>query len=316
MSTSLNIAVLMGGDSLEAEVSRVSASEVANALDAKSHQTTLVELGVDVAVELTALRPDVVFPALHGPPGEDGTVQGMLEMLHLPYVGSGVHGSAVAMDKGVAKIIFRQAGLPVADDVVIPANGNAADAAIRVRDALGERIVVKPSSQGSAIGVTRLANGGDPQPALREALKLGAVLVEPYVEGREITVGVLDLCGQDPVPFPVIEIRTAPDQWYDYVNRYKVGGSEHIIPAPLPEAVNTELQRIAVVAHQCLALRDLSRADFIVADDDQITLLEVNTLPGMTPTSLYPDGARAMGIEFPDLLDALVRSAIEHFDRG
>ncbi len=316
MSTSLNIAVLMGGDSLEADVSRVSASEVANALDAKSHRTTLVELGVDVAVELNALRPDVVFPALHGPPGEDGTVQGMLEMLHLPYVGSGVHGSAVAMDKGVAKIIFRQAGLPVADDVVIPANGNAADAAIRVRDALGERIVVKPSSQGSAIGVTRLANGGDPQPALSEALKLGTVLVEPYVEGKEITVGVLDLCGQDPVPFPVIEIRTAPDQWYDYVNRYKVGGSEHIIPAPLPEAVNTELQRIAVVAHQCLALRDLSRADFIVADDDQITLLEVNTLPGMTPTSLYPDGARAMGIEFPDLLDALVRSAIEHFDRG
>lgn len=315
MSTSLNIAVLMGGDSLEADVSRVSASEVANALDAKSHQTTLVELGVDVAVELTALRPDVVFPALHGPPGEDGTVQGMLEMLHLPYVGSGVHGSAVAMDKGVAKIIFRQAGLPVADDVVIPANGNAADAAILVRDALGERIVVKPSSLGSAIGVTRLANGGDPQPALREALKLGAVLVEPYVEGREITVGVLDLCGQDPVPFPVIEIRTAPDQWYDSINRYKVGGSEHIIPAALPEGVNTELQRIAVVAHQCLALRDLSRADFIVADDDQITLLEVNTLPGMTPTSLYPDGARAMGIEFPDLLDAMVRSAIEHFNR-
>lgn len=316
MSTSLRVAVLMGGDSLEAEVSRVSASEVANALNAKSHRTTLVELGVNVAVELAALRPEVVFPALHGPPGEDGTVQGMLEMLHLPYVGSGVHGSAVAMDKGVAKIIFRQAGLPVADDVVIPANSNAADAAIRVRDALGERIVVKPSSQGSAIGVTRLANGGDPQAALSEALKLGTVLVEPYVEGKEITVGVLDLCGQDPVPFPVIEIRTAPDQWYDYVNRYKVGGSEHIIPAPLPEAVNTELQRIALVAHQSLELRELSRADFIVADDDQITLLEVNTMPGMTPTSLYPDGARAMGIEFPDLLDALVRSAIEHFDRG
>ena len=316
MSKPLNIAVLMGGASLEAEVSRVSASEVAKALDVGLHQTTLIEADENLALELNALRPDVVFPALHGPPGEDGTVQGLLEMLQLPYVGSDVLGSAIAMDKGIAKTLFRHAGLPVADDVVISANTSPADAAALVRDSLGERIVVKPSSQGSAIAITLLANGGDPQPALSEALQLGRVLVEPYVEGREITVGVLDLYGQDPLPFPVIEIRTAPDEWYDYVNRYKVGGSEHIVPAPLPDSVNVELQRIALVAHEALDLRDLSRADFIVADDHTITLLEVNTMPGMTPTSLYPDGARAMGMAFPDLLDALVRSAVERFNRG
>jgi D-alanine-D-alanine ligase len=304
----------MGGASLEAEVSRVSANEVAKALAEKAHRVTLVELNENVALELNRQHPDVVFPALHGPPGEDGTVQGMLEMLNLPYVGSNVHGSAVAMDKGVAKTIFRQAGLPVAEDVVVLPGTDPDAAAVEIAERLGERIVVKPASQGSAIGVTRLANGGDPREAVAQALKLGSVLIEPFVMGREITVGVLDLFGQEAVPFPVIEIRTATDEWYDYVNRYKVGGSEHVIPAPLPDAVNAELQRIAVVAHQSLGLRDLSRADFIVADDDAITLLEVNTLPGMTPTSLYPDGARAMEIDFPDLLDALVRSAVERFE--
>ncbi len=305
------VAVLMGGPSAEAEVSRTSAREVAAALERAGHTAERVELDTDATDKLRKLAPDVVFPALHGPPGEDGTVQGFLEILGLKYVGSGVHGSAVAMDKAIAKSVFQRAGLPIAEDLLFAADTPLAAAEAEILENLGDRVVIKPLSQGSAIGVTPVANGGDLKEGLATAFALGdGILVEPYVLGREITVGVLDLHGKPMQPFPVIEIRTASDQWYDYTNRYAVGGSEHIIPAPMSEALTTELQRIALVAHQALGLRDLSRADFIVTDADEIVLLEVNTLPGMTPTSLYPDGARAIGMSFEDLVDALVKSAL------
>ncbi len=304
------IAVLMGGPSAEAEVSRRSAAEVASALQQSGFKAELVELDATVTAALMALSPDVVFPALHGPPGEDGTVQGYLEILGLPYVGSGVHGSAAAMDKALAKAVFRRVGLPVAEDLVFPSGADPAAAAESVLAKLGDRVVIKPLAQGSAIGVTPIANGGDLRAPLEAALALGdGVLVEPYVLGREITVGVLDLDGEKARAFPVIEIRTAADEWYDYENRYAVGGSEHVIPAPMPDSLTASLQRIALEAHEALGLRDLSRADFIVTDSDEIVLLEVNSLPGMTPTSLYPDGARAIGINFPELVAELVRSA-------
>ncbi|MEZ5550694.1 MAG: D-alanine--D-alanine ligase [Pseudomonadales bacterium] len=307
---SLAVAVLMGGPSAEAAVSRVSATGVAAALTEAGHRATLVELDARIHQRLIELAPDVVFPALHGPPGEDGTVQGFLEILGLPYVGSGVHGSAVAMDKSLAKAVFRRAGLPVVDDVVIAPGCDPVDAERQVLERLGDRVVIKPLSQGSAIGVTLAANGGDLKIGLRKALDFGGgVLVEPYVLGKEITVGVLDLHGAVPKELPVIEIATAQNEWYDYTNRYTQGRSDHIIPARLPEAVNQRLQQIAVTAHIRLQLRDLSRADFIVTDGDEIVLLEVNTLPGMTPTSLFPDAAKAIGYDFPALVDVLVRSA-------
>jgi D-alanine-D-alanine ligase len=301
----------MGGSSAEAEVSRNSAREVAGALNLAGHMAELVELDDQVTARLTTMQPAVVFPALHGPPGEDGTVQGFLEILGLPYVGSGVHGSAVAMDKAIAKAVFKRADLPVADDLLFAADSSVADAERAILERFGDRVVIKPLSQGSAIGVTPIANGGDLTAGLRAALALGdGVLVEPYVLGREITVGVLDLEGHSAEALPVIEIRTATDEWYDYRNRYAQGGSEHIIPAPLGAELNDLLQRIAIDAHLALGLRDLSRADFIVTDSDEIVLLEVNTMPGMTPTSLYPDGARAINIEFPELMDKLVLSAL------
>jgi D-alanine-D-alanine ligase len=305
-----DVAVLMGGPSAEAAVSRVSAAEVAKGLTAAGHRATLIELDRQCAARLLALAPDVVFPALHGPPGEDGTVQGFLEMLGLPYVGSGVHGSAVAMDKSLAKVAFRRAGLPVAEEIVVEPGCRVDEAAQTIRQTMGDRVVIKPLRQGSALGITRLPNGGDLQTPLREALRFGhGVLVEPYVLGHEITVGVLHLHGDAPVVLPVIEIRTASDEWYDYTNRYTAGKSQHVIPAPLPRAVQDELQRIAVCAHQALGMRDLSRADFLVTDSDGIVLLEVNSLPGMTPTSLFPDGAAAIDIDFSSLMDKLVRSA-------
>ena len=311
MTGARDVIVLQGGDSLEAEISRVSAAQVAAGLEAAGHRVTRLEVDRDAPVRLAEARPDVVFPALHGPPGEDGTVQGLLDILQLPYVGGGVAASAAAMDKTCAKALFRRAGLPVADDVVILPGSASEEAAAQITDALGDQVVIKPSGQGSAIGIARLPEATEIAASVANALKLGSVIVEPFITGREITVGVLDLHGQSPSAFPVIEIRTAPGEWYDAVNRYQAGASEHIIPAPLPAAVNAELQRIAITAHRVLGLRDLSRADFIVSEEEEIFLLEVNSLPGMTPTSLYPDGARADGLEFPELLDALVGSALE-----
>ena len=300
----------MGGNSLEAEVSRVSAQQVAAGLDAAGHQATLLELDRNAPVRLAELRPDAVFPALHGPPGEDGGVQGLLDILELPYVGGGVQASALAMDKASAKDLFRRIGLPVAEDLVLLPDTPIKEGVARIRAVLGERVVIKPSGQGSAIGVSRLPDSNQIDSCLGEALRLGKVIVEPFVVGKEITVGVLDLHGAAAKALPVIEIRTAPGEWYDAVNRYKAGASEHLVPAPLPAAVTADLQRIAVAAHRALGLRHLSRADFILGDDGGIHLLEVNSLPGMTPTSLYPDGARAAGLAFPQLLDALIRSAI------
>ena len=313
---SCHVVVLQGGTSREAEVSRVSADGVADALRSSGHRVTLLELDRFAVQELNRQRPDVVFPALHGPPGEDGTVQGMLEMLGLPYVGSDVRGSAFAMDKAVAKAIFRRAGLPVADDLLIAQHSPPQTAAKTIRATLGDRVVIKPISLGSAIGVMRLPNGGDLEQAVAEALQFGPALVEPFLTGREVTVGVLDLYGQTSAAFPTIEIRTAADQWYDYTNRYKAGASEHLIPAPLPEDVTRELLDIAVAAHAALGLRDLSRADFIVDEQNGIALLEVNAMPGMTPTSLYPDAARAHGLEFPALLNALIESAMQRARMG
>jgi D-alanine-D-alanine ligase len=226
-------------------------------------------------------------------------------------VGSDVHGSAVAMDKAIAKSVFKRAGLPIADDLLFAADTAVDKAEVEILETLGDRVVIKPLSQGSAIGVTPIANGGDLKEGLSTALDLGdGILVEPYVLGREITVGVLDLQDRPLTPFPVIEIRTAVDEWYDYRNRYAVGGSEHVIPAPMSDTLTAELQSIAMIAHKALGLRDLSRADFIVTDADEIVLLEVNTMPGMTPTSLYPDGAAAIGLSFEDLVDALVQNAL------
>ena len=312
--TTLKAAVLMGGPSAEAEVSRVSAAEVAKAIEAAEHEPTLIELDTNTASALLELEPDVVFPALHGPPGEDGTVQGFLEIMGLPYVGSGVHGSAAAMDKSLAKAMFRQAQLPVLDDLVISTGDEISQLAQQIRERLGGSVVIKPLSQGSAIGVIRVMPGNnDLEAALSQAIESqpdeARLLVEPFVTGKEITAGVIDLHGVEAAAFPVIEIETAADEWYDYTNRYTMGKSQHIIPARLDAEVNAKIQAIAVAAHKALGLRDLSRADYLVTEDDEIILLEVNTLPGMTPTSLYPDGAQAMGMDFTTLVDELLHSA-------
>ena len=309
------IAVLQGGPAAEAEVSRVSAAGVAEALGRRFAAVELIELDRNLVDALRAFAPDVVFPALHGPPGEDGTVQGLLELLGYPYVGSAVRASACAMDKLVAKQIFRAAGLPLARDVVIRAEDDLRAGIDRVLTELGERVVVKPVSQGSALGVTLVADAQALEPALALALSLDpVVLVEERVDGREITVGVLDVVTEDGrverLVHPAIEIVTPAGTWYDYSHRYTAGQSEHRLPAAVASATTAELQRIALAAHAWLGCRDLSRADFVLGENDRCVLLEVNNLPGMTPTSLYPDGARAIGYDFADLTALLVQNAL------
>ena len=310
----INVAVVAGGESAEAEVSRSSAAEVVKVLRRRHTTVTLLELDESLADALADAEPEVVFPVLHGPPGEDGTLQGFLETLGYPYVGSDVHGSALGMDKHASKALFRAAGLPVLDDLLIRPDDDPGAAITAIKARFGDAVVVKPSSQGSALGTTPMPNGGNVHDAIAGAMRFGGpVMIEPFAAGREITVGVLDLEGEPPAAWPVIEIVTATDEWYDYENRYTPGQSEHIVPAPLTDGTNAALRRIAISGHRALGLRDLSRADFIVTDDDEIWLLEINTMPGMTPTSLYPDGARAAGYDFESLVDALVRSA---FRRG
>jgi D-alanine-D-alanine ligase len=288
---------------------------VRQALEGAVGRVTPLELDAKLASHLDALAPDVVFPALHGPPGEDGTVQGLLDLLGLPYVGSGVAASVTAMDKALAKHCFRAAGLPVARDLVIPAGTGTDQAATWVLDTLGCAVVVKPSQQGSALGVTLVDSEAALETALTLALSFGgAVLVEERLTGREMTAGIFDPHGQEALALPVIEITTPENSWYDFDHRYAPGASEHLVPAPLSEGLGHAIQAIARKAHATLGCRDLSRADLILTEAGPV-LLEVNTLPGMTPTSLYPDGAAAAGLPFPQLARSLVQSALSRGPR-
>ena len=307
------VAVVCGGPSPEAEVSRVSGGCVAEALDARGHLAQLIELTPRLPEDLAGFSPDTVAPILHGAPGEDGSVQALLDILGYSYVGSGQAASATAIHKSLTKAIARSAGLPVAKDLVVTRGDNLQAVSQEASRSLGASLVIKPDDQGSALGVGFLRNASQEElrDRLDEALSVHErVLLEPFIEGAELTVGVLDLQGEDSVAFPVIEIRTPENTWYDFHHRYTPGESEHLLPAPIPEEAAEKLRTHALELHRLLGCQDLSRTDFIRAASGEIIMLELNNLPGMTPTSLYPDGARAIGIEFEDLVERLVVSAI------
>jgi D-alanine-D-alanine ligase len=346
----LSIAVVQGGPSAEAEVSRASAANVARALLSLGHRVVRLELDAFIAESLRTGGYDVVFPVAHGAVGEDGSLQGVLEVLELPYVGSDVLASALAMHKRVARVLLRDAGVPVAKGIVLR-RGECADArtaADRARREVGARLVVKPSAQGSAIGVERLGEGVPVAELARAIEAVWAIdefaLVEHFARGREVTCAVLGPIGPigagapidkpkaapidkpkaapidkpqtAPTALPLIEILSPRDPFYSFEARYAPGRSVHVCPAAFPEALSEKVQRIALEAHIALGCRDLSRVDFVVGDDgapEAITLLEVNTIPGMTATSLYPEAAAAAGFPMPALCDALVNAA---FERG
>jgi D-alanine-D-alanine ligase len=320
----LAVAVVQGGPSVEAEVSRASAKAVADALTVAGHAVVRLELDAFLAESLRSGGYEVVFPAAHGAVGEDGSLQGLLEVLDIPYVGSAVLASALAMDKRHARRVFAEAGLPIARGISVRrGDETAAHAADRAREEVGARVVVMPSSSGSAIGVTRLdatATAAEVAAAVEAAWGIDDVaIVEHFARGREITCGVLDLRDDAAAgdlagtrALPPTEIAAPKDAFYTYEARYAPGRSVHTCPAPLDPELTLRVQSIALAAHRALGCRDLSRADLIVGDDGDpraITLLEVNTMPGFTGTSLYPEAAAVAKVPFPALCDALVRSA-------
>ena len=286
------IAVVTGGPSNESVVARNTATEIESALRALGFMTSIIELAPEVTEKLIDFSPDAVFPALHGRPGEDGTFQGLLDILQIPYVGSGVLGSSLAMDKPQAKKIFRYHDLPVPDGIVVESNADSRETVATIEKQFGKDIVLKPVAAGSALGVHILRGGQDAEPILSQELKNGPLLVEPFILGKEITASVLENSGQ-PIALPIIEIKTKNEEWYDFKNRYTPGRSEHVVPAALDENIADRIKEIALKAHKGLGLRDLSRSDFILTKAGDVFLLETNTLPGFTKTSLYPDSARS-----------------------
>ncbi|MBN9164805.1 MAG: hypothetical protein BGO98_06655 [Myxococcales bacterium 68-20] len=308
-----SVAVVQGGPASEAEVSRASAASVARGLEEAGHRVVRLELDAHLADSLRTGGFDVVFPVAHGAVGEDGSLQGLLEVLDLPYVGSGVLASALAMDKRTAKVLFADAGLPIARSIhARRGTRSAAVEAERALRELGDALVVKPCSNGSAIGVARLTGGAsaaDVAKAISAAWEVDEVaLVEVFAPGREVTCGVIDM--RDPAWLPPTEIRAPKDAFYTYQARYAPGRSEHLCPAPLGDALTRRVQEIAVAAHRALGCRDLSRVDFVVPAEGEPTLLEVNTMPGFTETSLYPEAAAIAGIPMPELCSGFVHAAV------
>ena len=297
------IAVLKGGWSPEREVSLNSGAACAKALRAKGYDVVEIDAGRDVALKLAAAKPDAVFNALHGQWGEDGCVQGLLEVMGLPYTHSGVLASALAMDKQRTKLVLKGAGVPSPEGRIVSR-----------KDAAGGHLmqppyVVKPNAQGSSVGVFIVRQGDNRPPAELTSDKwtLGDdVLVEKFIPGRELTVAVMG-----DRPLCVTEI-TTDLAFYDYEAKYAPGGSRHVLPADVPEAVADRCMALALLAHQALGCRGVSRSDFRYdpsAKGEQVFFLEINTQPGMTGTSLTPEQAQHCGISFPELCAWLIEDA-------
>jgi D-alanine-D-alanine ligase len=280
----------------------------------------LLELNQELPAQLTSLNVKAVVPTTHGPLGEDGCLQGLLEVLGVPYAGSGVLASALAANKEVARRVFEQAALPIARGRAVNQAEFDTELPGLLRAELGRALVVKPVSGGSAIGVGRVAADA-PDERLEEALAAAfevdtTVVVECFQSGEEVTCGVLEDITGAPTALPPTRIRAKAADWYDFASRYGTGGSEHECPAPFSADLTRRIQSIALQAHRAVHARDLSRVDFIVSmETAEVTLLELNTLPGMTPTSLFPEAAAVIGVDFNSLCSRLAEQAMRRSPR-
>ena len=295
------VAVLMGGPSAEREVSLSTGRACAAALRDRNFHVVEVDAGPDLCADLRAVAPDVVLNCLHGRWGEDGCVQGILEWMHIPYSHSGVLASALAMDKQRSKDVFRAEGLPIVDSIIALASD------VRAAHVMEPPYVVKPNNEGSSVGVylVDIENNGPPQ--LDDDMP-DLVMVEKFAAGRELTTTVM---GQRALT--VTDILTTG--WYDYDAKYKEGGSTHVVPADIPQEIFELCMEYALRAHNALGCRGVSRTDFrwdATRGADGLILLETNTQPGMTPTSLSPEQAQAVGISFGDLCAWMVEDASCH----
>lgn len=302
-----HVAVLMGGWNAEREVSLISGRDCAAALEERGYRATRIDVGRDIARVLDSLpqRPDAVFNALHGRFGEDGCIQGLLEIMALPYTHSPPLASALAMNKAAAKRLYAAAGIPCPPGRLVRREQAGC------RAPLERPFVVKPNNEGSSVGVRIVAEGDNDDRLNQDDFRYGdEVLVESFVPGRELTVAVM---GERALG--VTEIRT-DGGFYDYRNKYTAGRSRHLLPAPVPGAVAERAQRLALAAHRALGCRGVTRADFRYDDSDGeagapggLFMLEINTQPGMTPLSLVPEQAAHAGISFQDLVAWMVEDA-------
>ena len=304
----MRVAVVFGGRSSEAEVSRTSAAQVMAALASRGHSCTPLDCDEELWEALRAGGYDVAFLALHGRYGEDGTVQGVCELLGVPYTGSGVLASALAFNKAMAKRVLASAGVRTPDWTVVGRFEADPDAAMtRAAADLGLPLVVKPNRSGSTIGLTIVTEAEALPQAWRDAAWHDDVVCERFVAGVEVTIGILG--HNPPQALPTLEI-VSHRPLYDYAAKYTVGQSEHVIPARIPEAARTAAQEAALQAHRALGCRDVSRVDVIVDAEGVPWVLEVNTIPGLTELSLLPDAARHAGIPFDELCERLVDAAV------
>jgi D-alanine-D-alanine ligase len=300
-----HVAVLMGGWSAERPVSLKSGAGCADALERAGYRVTRVDVARDIAAVLDKLRPDVAFNALHGPAGEDGTIQGILEVLRIPYTHSGVLASALAIEKDLAKVVMQAAGVPVPPGLVVDRREAAR------RHVMEPPYVLKPINEGSSFGVVIVKDGRShpPQEVGRADWPYGDRLIaEKFIGGAELTCAVIG-----DRALGVIEIQPVSESFYGYDAKYAKGGSIHVLPAKIKPNIYHEVQRLTLVAHQALRCRGVSRADFrydeSIGDSGELVCLEVNTQPGMTETSLVPEIAAHAGVSFGELVSWMVEDA-------
>jgi D-alanine-D-alanine ligase len=304
------VAVLKGGRSLERQVSLKSGGRVEIALERIGHDVEGIDVGHDLVDRLRALRPDVCFVALHGRDGEDGTVQELLEILGIPYTGSGVSACIRCADKVLAKHHLVDAGLPTPPFFAFTETAfkqlGAAAALSAIEERLGFPIVVKPADQGSALGIHFARSPEQVPAALVAAFSYSSkVLLERHVAGRDLAVSVLD--GQ---ALPIVEAVPQDVDFYDFESRYVIGRTEFVCPADLPDALTAQAQELAVAVHDLLGCRDVARIDLLCDADGGLHVLEANVIPGLTETSLLPQAAEAAGISFDDLIGRVVERAL------
>jgi len=305
----LRIALLCGGKSSEREVSLKSAVYVKTALDKEKYELVIYDPAFDLSKLINdAHNIDVALVMLHGRYGEDGTIQGLLDLLGIPYQCSGVLASALAMNKIMAKKIFRLAGLKVGEDIVLEYSKEYSSEQIIAK--LGLPLVVKPADGGSSIALSLVKTKNELQPAIEQAFKHShQVLVEKYIAGKEITGGVLG--NKELIALPIVEILPQGNHhFFDYQAKYTPGATKEICPAPLPPHLTEKAQQCALLAHKALGCKGYSRTDMILKGEN-IYILETNTIPGMTETSIFPLAAKAMGIPFSALVEELINLALE-----